>query len=143
MAAVGIGADRMATLLCSEFGHPCAVHYDLRKNMCVYFCLDCQGLNEEAICFHCHVDNTSHRILQVRKASLSEVLRVVDLPGVIDITGIQIYSINGIRVIHLIKRSCVAYSPLGLKRRPQRFACVVCNRGLKDAVRFCSVQCKV
>jgi len=65
MAAAGIGADQMAALLRSEFGHPCAVHYDLRKNMCVYFCLDCQGLNEEAICFHCHVDNTSHRILQV------------------------------------------------------------------------------
>lgn len=83
---------------------------------------------------------------QVRKASLSEVVRVEDLKDLIDVTGIQEYRVNDMKVIHLKQR----YPHHGLKRGtkmfkrgPQGFACIVCNRGLMDDVRFCSVQCKV
>lgn len=64
--AARIGADRMAALLGNNFGHLCPVHHDTGHNLCIYFCLDCKGLQQEALCSHCQLlDHKSHRMLRV------------------------------------------------------------------------------
>ena len=82
----------------------------------------------------------------MRKAALNEVVRVQDIVGAIDITGIQQYERNGFKVLHLTKRGTCRGSMVRLKRqggRPHRFECISCKRALMDVAQFCSVGCKV
>lgn len=80
---------------------------------------------------------------QVRKASLSEVLRVADLKDLIDVTGIQVYRHDDIRVVHLKQRYTQGGLKRGTKMFKRGFACLVCKRRLMDDASFCSVECKV
>lgn len=81
--------------------------------------------------------------MQVRRASLNEVVRVKDAARFIDISGVQKYVINGSQVVHLNKRSSKGSLIRSKRRYPKMTACVACKRPLLDAVRFCSLGCKV
>jgi hypothetical protein len=79
-------------------------------------------------------------VLQVRRSSYHDVVRVNEVTKIFDISAIQPYWINNDRVVFLRPRP---------QPRPPRgcsfpAACSICNRQLMDAhASFCSLQCKL
>ncbi|GAQ90381.1 hypothetical protein KFL_006330080 [Klebsormidium nitens] len=99
-----------------------------------FYCLDC---HEDALCTFC-VDSShrGHDILQIRRASHNNAVRVNEIHQV-NTEGVQQYTINGSKILFLKGR-----------RPPQPWRggyhfCEMCGRSLLDAMRFCSLACKV
>jgi hypothetical protein len=99
-----------------------------------FYCLDC---HEDALCTFC-VDRShrGHDILQIRRASHNNAVRVNEIHQV-NAEGVQQYTINGSKILFLKGR-----------RPPQPWRggyhfCEICGRSLLDAMRFCSLACKV
>ncbi|KAG0455715.1 hypothetical protein HPP92_023503 [Vanilla planifolia] len=121
-------------LLRASFFIPCAVHISGNKSECNLYCLDCICRPLCSSCLPCHA---GHHIVQIRKSSYHNVIRVSELSKFLDISGLQTYVINGAKVVFLNERP---------QPRPCRGlinACESCFRGLPDSHRFCSVGCKV
>nr|XP_024370352.1 uncharacterized protein LOC112279849 [Physcomitrium patens] len=98
------------------------------------FCLSCctgphciQGLSES---------HSGHASVQVRKASHRDVVRVADIKKYLDISNIQLYPINGAKIVFLQSRP----QTKSCKGAPKY--CDTCHRSLADQVRFCSINCK-
>jgi hypothetical protein len=112
---------------------PCKLHPASRKNDSNFFCVTCQS---PSLCKTCVVkDHEEHHILQVRKSSHHDAVRIDELKKTVDLTQIQPYVINGARIVHLNKR------PQGKQQKADN-ACVICQRNLMENNRFCSLGCK-
>ncbi|KAI3847718.1 hypothetical protein MKX03_004585 [Papaver bracteatum] len=74
---------------------PCRDHGDDRKSKSNFFFLDCMG---RAPCLHSLIHHGEHRVVQIRKCSRHYVIRVNELQHHIDISGVQLYIINGAKV---------------------------------------------
>ncbi|XP_051197023.1 protein RGF1 INDUCIBLE TRANSCRIPTION FACTOR 1-like [Lolium perenne] len=129
-------------LLTAKFFEPCAFHPELVRNERNHYCLDCAGDNGAICCSLCISAHRSHRVVQIRRSSYHEVIRVAELKALADVSLVQTYIINADKVMFLNPRP----------RAPQHFskcvgaagACEECGRGLVDAVfRFCSLGCKL
>ncbi|XBH62295.1 hypothetical protein VPH35_116552 [Triticum aestivum] len=130
-AAEGRTPAWLGPLLGAEFFKPCATHPYLVKNECNHYCLDCAGEDDAICCTQCVSAHPSHHIVQIRKSSYHEVIRVPELKAVADVSQVQTYVINYDRV-HGVK--CVG--PAGV--------CLESSRGLVDAnFLFCSLSCKL
>ncbi|KAG2632874.1 hypothetical protein PVAP13_2NG122000 [Panicum virgatum] len=81
--------------------------------------------------------------MKVRKASLSEVVRAEDLHGLVDISGVQLDSINRRKVVFRNQRPNARCPLRGIRIYVRKFACMVCSRGLMEGAKFCSLECKV
>ncbi|KAI3683833.1 hypothetical protein L1987_84348 [Smallanthus sonchifolius] len=122
-------------LLSTEFFPVCRTHGDATRSECNMYCLDC---NAGAFCFYCKSSqHKEHQVIQIRRSSYHDVVRVSEIEKVLNIDDVQTYVINSAKVLFLNERP----QPRSGKGGPQ--ICQVCGRSLLDMFMFCSLGCKL
>ncbi|XP_010267334.1 PREDICTED: uncharacterized protein LOC104604602 [Nelumbo nucifera] len=122
-------------LLSTAFFSICRTHGDAARSECNMYCLDC---NRDAFCFYCRGSkHKDHRVVQIRRSSYHDVVRVAEIQKVLDISGVQTYVINSARVLFLNER------PQPKAGKGVAHICEICGRSLLDPFRFCSLGCKL
>ncbi|KAK9168500.1 hypothetical protein Syun_000640 [Stephania yunnanensis] len=122
-------------LLSTGFFSACRTHGDSARSECNLYCLDCKC---DAFCFYCRSSrHKDHRVIQIRRSSYHDVVRVAEIQKVLDIGGVQTYVINSARVLFLNER------PQPRTGKGVSHICEICGRSLLDPFRFCSLGCKL
>ncbi|CAD5181975.1 unnamed protein product [Musa acuminata subsp. malaccensis] len=139
-------------LLSTHFFAACPLHPDAPRSESNMFCLDC-GASASSFCFYCRSDRHSgHRVIQIRRSSYHDVVRVAEIQKVLDISGVQTYVINSARVLFLNERpqprgtgrgGASGSSAAGPPSSSSPHTCEICARSLLDPFRFCSLGCKL
>ncbi|KAF2601724.1 hypothetical protein F2Q70_00025644 [Brassica cretica] len=133
----------LEALLRTNYFNICPRHCETPRNECNMFCLSCQNA---AFCIYCrtslHID---HPVLQIRRSSYHNVVRVSEIEKALDIRGVQNYVINSARVLFLNERPQPKNSSHGATSSTTKtisYFCETCCRTLLDPARFCSLGCK-
>ncbi|XP_058077307.1 protein RGF1 INDUCIBLE TRANSCRIPTION FACTOR 1 [Magnolia sinica] len=122
-------------LLSTDFFSVCRTHRDATRSERNMYCLDCAG---DAFCYYCRASrHKDHRVIQIRRSSYHDVVRVGEIQKALDIRGVQTYVINSARVLFLNER------PQPRSGKGGAHACEICGRSLLDPLRFCSLGCKL
>ncbi|XP_059431111.1 protein RGF1 INDUCIBLE TRANSCRIPTION FACTOR 1 [Corylus avellana] len=126
----------LESLLAKEFFSVCSAHKNAPRNECNMFCLDCHN---DAFCFYCtSTCHKDHLVIQIRRSSYHDVVRVAEIEKFLDINGVQTYVINSARVLFLNERPQPKNTGKGSSH-----LCEICRRALLEPFRFCSLGCKV
>ncbi|GAY65566.1 hypothetical protein CUMW_242160 [Citrus unshiu] len=122
-------------MLRTAFFTVCRTHGDAARSECNMYCLDC---NDHAFCFYCRSSkHKDHQVIQIRRSSYHDVVRVGEIQNIMDISGVQTYVINSARVVFLNER------PQPRSGKGVAHICEICGRSLLDPFRFCSLGCKL
>ncbi|PIN11137.1 hypothetical protein CDL12_16275 [Handroanthus impetiginosus] len=125
-------------LLSTTFFAVCRSHGTASsRSECNMYCLDCDS---DPFCLYCRSSkHRDHQVIQIRRSSYHDVVRVSEIENVLDISGVQTYVINSARVLFLNQR------PLQHKGNGKSVShiCQICGRSLLDTFRFCSLGCKL
>lgn len=125
----------LESLLSTQFFTVCRTHEDAARSECNMYCLDCAG---DAFCFYCRSSrHKDHQVVQIRRSSYHDVVRVSEIQKVLDTSGVQTYVINSARVLFLKER------PQPKSGKGVAHVCEICGRSLLDPFRFCSLGCKL
>ncbi|EFN59650.1 hypothetical protein CHLNCDRAFT_29200 [Chlorella variabilis] len=98
---------------------------------------DCS--KNQPCCALCVASQPLAPVLQVRRSSYHDVVKMADISRYADIGGIQGYTINSSKVIFLRRRP----QPRPPKGAVGASLCTVCSRHLQDVSHYCSLQCKL
>ncbi|KAG8051701.1 hypothetical protein GUJ93_ZPchr0001g30842 [Zizania palustris] len=131
-------------LLSTQFFAACTSHLSPR-NECNMFCIDCQS-PQGAFCYYCRSSHDcSHCVIQIRRSSYHNVVRISELVEILDISDIQTYVINSARVVFLNERPQPrGYVIPAIKSSSSTcYRCETCSRVLLGAFRYCSLGCNV
>ncbi|KAG0454173.1 hypothetical protein HPP92_025477 [Vanilla planifolia] len=128
-------------LLTTPFFSVCTPHAEVARNERNMFCLDCGGgPRGGAFCLYCRSElHARHRVIQIRRSSYHDVVRMAEIQKVLDISGVQTYVINSARVLFLNERP----QPRASGKGASPHTCEICARSLLDPFRFCSLGCKL
>ncbi|KAE9600576.1 putative transcription repressor PLATZ family [Lupinus albus] len=140
------GPAWLENLLSTTFFLGCEIH-NKHRNECNKYCLDC---TDDAFCSHCIPTNhKGHHVIQIRRSSYQECVRVGDIEKALEIDGVQTFVINGAKVIFLNKRGrCISQTKnTGGGNLRNNFCkntaeCMTCGRTLLEPFCFCSIECK-
>ncbi|KAG0532142.1 hypothetical protein BDA96_04G083200 [Sorghum bicolor] len=128
------------TLLATTFFDACPEHQESegcanrRTASCNFFCTHCAG---HALCSSCLDNHEGHELIQIRKLSGHNAVKVDDVQHLLSVSFVQTYLYNGGYVVFLNRRPMYGLGNRGV------FHCEECERGLLDkAYHFCSFGCK-
>ena len=110
------------------------------------FCLDCA--DEAGACMGCAEAHLGHRMLQIRRSSYHEVVRMQEASKLLNTSGVQPYTINSARVVFLRERPQSRSGKHlhlvgGGHFEGGQSGCVHCGRVLQDGFLYCSLNCKL
>ncbi|CAL5002629.1 unnamed protein product [Urochloa decumbens] len=132
-------------LLTTQFFTTCANHRLATRNECNLFCTECEA-PPTAFCGYCRsCDHSTHRVIQIRRSSYHDVVRVSEIEDILDISDVQTYVINSARVVYLNERRQQRSCGVPSCKAPSSSAhnCEMCGRALLDPFRFCSLGCNL
>ncbi|RDY12933.1 hypothetical protein CR513_02214 [Mucuna pruriens] len=90
--------------------------------------------------------SNSSGVMQIRRSSYHDVVRVAEIHKVLDISGVQTYVINSARVLFLNERpqnQPKTNNNVVGSGKSNSHLCEICRRNLLDPFRFCSLGCKL
>ncbi|CAN0908071.1 Protein RGF1 INDUCIBLE TRANSCRIPTION FACTOR 1, partial [Linum grandiflorum] len=124
-------------LLATKFFNRCSAHRDGNRTECNIFCLDCCDA-AGAFCPYCRsASHEDHTVVQIRKSSYHNVVRVAAMENLLELSDVQPYIINSAQVAFLNER------PTKNGSSSSSSSGAICGRSLLDDCRFCSLGCKV
>ncbi|RLM94106.1 hypothetical protein C2845_PM08G14990 [Panicum miliaceum] len=132
-------------LLATQFFTTCANHLLASRNECNLFCIQCEA-PPAAFCYYCRSsDHSTHRVIQIRRSSYHDVVRVSEIEDILDISDVQTYIINSARVVFLNERPQQRNYGVSVCKTTSSSThnCEICGRALLDAFRFCSLGCNL
>ncbi|GAQ80680.1 hypothetical protein KFL_000590330 [Klebsormidium nitens] len=140
------GPEWLEALLAVKFFQGCKNHNGEagkslpREKECNLFCTDCAG---GALCMTCVEGHKEHRMVQIRRSSYNDCVRITDIQRLLDFWQVQVYTINGAKIVFLNERPHSNPNRGKTAAKSNVTACEICCRILVDNVRFCSVGCKL